>query len=1289
MGFLPTTATTIPVSKPISSSSAPYVNSQPIIPHAQALYSQPLATVPSRAPTPVTVPALVPIPISAPIPVPALQQAQQPPANINPNLEPAPNAPSPSSHTAGLASGSAHAWQCLNALLFCGPRAVPSDGSLVACSALDIGPYSSVAPPTQILTTAYVASLRERLLQNKLANIVAADAKQGQGRATRLGLPELQQLQRQTRAKLAEVFLRQQQRNVMASLNLCMLPEQLQNMLCSRRAHTRQKKQHSRDAKLFYKEDRRRRLEAREILKRKQQDIFKALVDHRERFFSYHRFIRNTARALALAVVDNAAIFRRRKAFGTDALADKRLSGLKGGDVDGYAALINETKNDRLKYLLEETESCVTTINKLISKQMGGKSLEAEREQEVVQPSMLRGGDLKEYQLEGLKWMVSLYENNLNGILADDMGLGKTIQTIALLSYLMENKRNNGPFLIVVPLSTLSNWANETTKWAPSIIRVVYKGPPAVRKQVVKDIIDTRQFNVLLTTYEYIMKDSKFLRKVQWEYIIVDEGHRMKNAESKFAQTLGTVYTSKHRLLLTGTPLQNNLPELWALLNFLLPTVFNSLESFDQWFNKPFAQFRLQGIMDDNVEQAVLSHEERMLIVHRLHQVMRPFMLRRVKDQVLDQLPEKREIILRCRLSGWQRKLYKAIYARSVSGVREVQTDGTIVVQGLNNPVMHMRKVCNHPYLFLNDWAIDEDLVRASGKFELLDRMLPKLAAAGHRVLMFTQMTQLMTIMERFFDMRGIKYLRLDGSTSSEERERRMYMFNDPDSPYFIFLLSTRAGGLGLNLATADTVIIFDSDWNPMIDAQAQDRAHRIGQKNEVRVFRLVAASSVEDKILARATDKKNLNGLVIEAGLVGIGTDRNQGIHSQQEEGGTGTKEMMESLLSEWSAGGVDLAEEEEDDVFVADDEQINDMMAIYDGEHELYTAIDKERAATRDAEWRELNAQQGLVRGLCPPPPALLMGKDEQPPWLTADSWAQKNSGIVQAMLGTIGRIATSSVTSGQGEGGGIENGNSSGVFDPNDGYGYDAFGNKLHAPGNIINSAVIGGKSTRQRKDVSYDDGMTEGQFQRLMEKHAGDAEDSRKKAKRAREEAVENGDNMEIDENSASKQLRERVMKSVGVLLAAILRLKRPNGGSLCEWFKEKPPKHIFGDYYTLIENPISMKEIVARCKRGGYSCIEYLEEDFALMSRNARTYNLDGSEVLMVCEDIRSAFYEGVEVIRAKFKLPSRSMPALIHGTVNIYDEKELAASELLLDRLTSEEDMMMEKIKFDLNKTRV
>ncbi|CAM9437664.1 unnamed protein product, partial [Scytosiphon promiscuus] len=589
----------------------------------------------------------------------------------------------------------------------------------------------------------------------------------------------------------------------------------------------------------------------------------------------------------------------------------------------------------------------------------------------VRQPSSLKGGTLKEYQLEGLQWMVSLYNNNLNGILADEMGLGKTIQTIALLSYLMEVKHNNGPFLVVVPLSTLSNWVNEFSKWAPSALVVTYKGTPATRKDIQREEMGSGQYNVLLTTYDYVMKDKAILRKTEWQYIIVDEGHRMKNSQSKFAQTLGTMYQSRNRLLLTGTPLQNNLPELWALLNFLLPTIFNSVDTFDHWFNQPFATFKGGGGggADENAaegDQDMMSSEERMLVINRLHELLRPFMLRRVKTEVMGQLPEKVEKVLRCDLSGWQRSLYKQIQESGAFGIAQEQGIGVASGKGLSNVFMQLRKVCNHPYLFFDDrWPSDLDLIRSSGKFELLDRMLPKLKAGGHRVLMFSQMTRAMDILEDFFTFRGYSYLRLDGATSSEEREKRMARFNAPDSPYFVFVLSTRAGGLGLNLATADTVILFDSDWNPMMDMQAQDRAHRIGQKHEVRVFRLVTDSPVEERIISRATDKLNMTGLVVEAGKF------------NRDSKAAERKAMLETLLREMDeeGGGDDSAE-----TVVHDNEQINELMATTSDELEQYQQMDKERAVME----AEMARKKGLRRW------NRLMPADEAPGWLAPGATA-----------------------------------------------------------------------------------------------------------------------------------------------------------------------------------------------------------------------------------------------------------------------------------------------------------
>merc|ERR550534_2102793 len=272
------------------------------------------------------------------------------------------------------------------------------------------------------------------------------------------------------------------------------------------------------------------------------------------------------------------------------------------------------------------------------------------------QADIMVGGTLKAYQVKGLEWMVSLNNNNLNGILADEMGLGKTIQTIALVTYLMEKKRNMGPYLIIVPLSTLSNWMLEFEKWAPSMITIAYKGSPAHRRSV-QNTIRSGKFNTLVTTYEYIIKDKAILSKIRWKYMIIDEGHRMKNHHCKLTQILNTYYTSNNRLLLTGTPLQNKLPELWALLNFLLPSIFKACNTFEQWFNAPFA------ITGEKVE---LNEEETILIIRRLHKVLRPFLLRRLKKDVESQLPDKVEYIIKCEMSGLQRALYTHMQEKGI-----------------------------------------------------------------------------------------------------------------------------------------------------------------------------------------------------------------------------------------------------------------------------------------------------------------------------------------------------------------------------------------------------------------------------------------------------------------------------------------------------------------------------------------------------------------------------------------------------------------------------------------------
>ena len=447
----------------------------------------------------------------------------------------------------------------------------------------------------------------------------------------------------------------------------------------------------------------------------------------------------------------------------------------------------------------------------------------------------MTGGKLKSYQVTGLQWLVSLYNNKLNGILADEMGLGKTIETIALLAYIYEVKKNEGPFLIVVPLATISNWDSEFSVWCPTLTKVIYKGSPKVRYALAQRL-KNEKFNVVITTYDFIMRDKAQLNKIKWEYIIVDEGHRMKNHNSKFAMTLGQNYHSAQRLLLTRTPLQNDLTELWALLNFVLPKIFTSCDEFKMWFDKPLQKFT-QGNNNEK-ESLELSEVEKLLLIQRLHQILRPFLLRRVKKEVEKELPDKKIIVIKIELSAWQNAYYDSISELNTLGTQDKRNR-----QDLQNKVMHLRKICNHPYLFVDHyeaWHMGENIYRTSGKFELLDRILPKLLKFDHKILIFSQMTRLMDIMEIYFAYRKYKHLRLDGSTKSDDRKEIMSKFKEPGSEFKIFLLSTRAGGQGLNLQTSDSVIIFDSDWNPKMDLQAEDRAHRIGQKKEVLVMRFV-----------------------------------------------------------------------------------------------------------------------------------------------------------------------------------------------------------------------------------------------------------------------------------------------------------------------------------------------------------------------------------------------------------------------------------------------------------------
>ncbi|APA09215.1 hypothetical protein SS1G_14268 [Sclerotinia sclerotiorum 1980 UF-70] len=708
-------------------------------------------------------------------------------------------------------------------------------------------------------------------------------------------------------------------------------------------------------------------------------------------------------------------------------------------------------------------------------------------------PFLLRG-TLREYQHYGLDWLAGLYANNTNGILADEMGLGKTIQTIALLAHLACEHEVWGPHLVIVPTSVMLNWEMEFKKWCPGFKILTYYGNQEERKRKRAGWKDDDAWNVCITSYQLVIQDQQVFKRRQWHYMILDEAHNIKNFQSQRWQTMLN-FNTRARLLLTGTPLQNNLTELWSLLYFLMPSDgseqgvggFANLKEFQDWFKKPTEQ-----ILEHGREQ---MDDESKAIISKLHKVLRPYLLRRLKADVEKQMPGKYEHVEFCRLSKRQRELYDSFLSRN--DTRDTLASGNYL--SIINCLMQLRKVCNHPDLFLDrpimtsfpmeksaitDFEIKELLVRRKmfrqepmtevsldflnlvpakheslsgilaseinrlsarralevmreaqrtraqnaftnldpstvksnlvylesasrwgrfeelqhcvylnalrrqqkpiygsslierldlrldqrplqakpkrrtkliewledsspvmssmvptftsrsqelhttiqkfacvtppvvardmnsvmftpkgvssfqstvgtqktdpfhearmrlsiqfpdkrllqydcGKLQTLDKLLRKLQAGGHRALIFTQMTKVLDILEQFLNIHGHKYLRLDGATKIEQRQILTDRFNN-DTRILAFILSSRSGGLGINLTGADTVIFYDLDWNPAMDKQCQDRCHRIGQTRDVHIYRLVSEHTIEANILRKANQKRMLDDVVIQEG--------------------------------------------------------------------------------------------------------------------------------------------------------------------------------------------------------------------------------------------------------------------------------------------------------------------------------------------------------------------------------------------------------------------------------------
>ncbi|KAG5856269.1 hypothetical protein ANANG_G00006240 [Anguilla anguilla] len=498
-------------------------------------------------------------------------------------------------------------------------------------------------------------------------------------------------------------------------------------------------------------------------------------------------------------------------------------------------------------------------------------------------PVVDHGGTLHPYQLEGLNWLRFSWAQGTDTILADEMGLGKTVQTAVFLYSLYKEGHSKGPFLVSAPLSTIINWEREFELWAPDMYVVTYVGDKDSRAVIRENEFSFEdnairggkkasrmkkeasvKFHVLLTSYELITIDMAILGSIQWACLVVDEAHRLKNNQSKFFRVLNN-YPLQHKLLLTGTPLQNNLEELFHLLNFLTPR-----DSRRHLILCPLSpRSNLEGFLE---EFADIAKEDQ---IKKLHDMLGPHMLRRLKADVFKNMPSKTELIVRVELSPMQKKYYKFILTRNFEALN---TRGGGNQVSLLNVVMDLKKCCNHPYLFPtaameapkmpNGMYDGSALTKASGKLLLLYKMLKKLKEGGHRVLIFSQMTKMLDLLEDFLENEGYKYERIDGSVTGSMRQEAIDRFNAPGAVQFVFLLSTRAGGLGINLATADTVVIYDSDWNPHNDIQAFSRAHRIGQNKKVMIYRFVTKASVEERITQVAKKKMMLTHLVVRPGL-------------------------------------------------------------------------------------------------------------------------------------------------------------------------------------------------------------------------------------------------------------------------------------------------------------------------------------------------------------------------------------------------------------------------------------
>ena len=469
---------------------------------------------------------------------------------------------------------------------------------------------------------------------------------------------------------------------------------------------------------------------------------------------------------------------------------------------------------------------------------------------------------LRDYQMLGLEWMVKMHIRGMPMVLGDEMGLGKTLQTISLISYLKERELlGAGPTLVICPLSVLYSWCNEIKKHAPSLKCFRFHASDAKEKENQRTIITQQilDFDFIITTYEMAKSShvQHLIRGTYFNFCVLDEGHIIKNTSTGISEAVRRIH-SQNKIILTGTPLQNNLVELFAILNYLYPDYFTKPDHFASAFD----------IGKNRIDPDMLLKANKLLGL---------FMLRRLKEEVEKLMPKKIETKILCPLSSTQVFWYKGFLMNEIEALVKLSDDEADDSQKskhlmLRNLIMQLRKCCLHPFMF--DFAeadIEktsvEELIATSGKLAVLDKVLRAMFKKGNRTVLFSQFTSMLNILEDYCVHRGWKYCRFDGSTPRAQRNHLINQFNAPGSKDFIFLMSTRSGGLGINLQTADTCILYDSDWNPQPDLQAMARVHRIGQKKTVHVYRLLSGGTVEERILERATKKLYLDQMVNRGG--------------------------------------------------------------------------------------------------------------------------------------------------------------------------------------------------------------------------------------------------------------------------------------------------------------------------------------------------------------------------------------------------------------------------------------